>query len=61
MKRRLAAVLALSGLLLTMSAYAEEDAALPGATQAPAAQETATPTATAEPAATAESESDGTE
>ena len=61
MKRRLAAVLVLSGLLLTMNAYAEEDAALPGATQAPAAQETATPTATAEPAATAESESDGTE
>lgn len=45
MKTRLAAVLALSGLLLTMSAYAEDDTALPGAA-------TATPVVTQEPSAT---------
>ena len=45
MKTRLAAVLALSGLLLTMSAYAEDDTALPGVA-------TATPVVTQEPSAT---------
>lgn len=45
MKTRLAAVLALSGLLLTMSAYAEDDTALPGAA-------TATSVVTQEPSAT---------
>ncbi|MDO5298650.1 MAG: M23 family metallopeptidase [Clostridia bacterium] len=57
MKKRLTAALALASLLVTLGAYAEEGAALPGATAEPAqsiAETAAAPETTATPEATPE-------
>ena len=48
MKRKMAAALALAGLILTLNAYAE-DGALPGVTPEPTVSATATPLPAATP------------